>query len=69
MVDKHIYSNKMYVIEAKYLKTKRLGYTPLVNTLDSYSEHFDFVLAEGQRTFFYIENYSTLKLVILPNNH
>lgn len=51
MVDKHIYSLKMSRIETEYLKPKRLGYISLTDTLDSYSEHLDFILAEGQSAF------------------
>lgn len=36
---------------------ERLSYIPLIDTFDSYSEHF--ILAEGQNSW-NIENYSTL---------
>lgn len=60
MVDKHIYSIKISRIETEHLKPRRLGYIPLIDTLDSYSEHLDFILAEGQSTFFNLENDSIL---------
>lgn len=62
VVDKHVYWNKMYGIQTKYWRTKRLGCIPLRATLDNYSECFDFILAESHYS-------TTVSLVILLSNH